>query len=278
MNSDNRRSTVTLGLLAIIGLVISLVYAFGYSNWNHVTPLFGLLAPYNFLLVAFTIPMIGCIITAILMPRLVAPLFLRVKGKVLSKYKNAYISVKPQPIQFRQWLGRAGLTALLILGLLSILVNVIDPLLFMNPEQLALFPAVPQLSPSVTLPLAGFIAPIAFGLWATSWAMEDAGLMHYSIPESDDEYLYEIEPVFRRFSSYLKGYAGLASVIFISWVIVLLVDASVPEMAVFITLLVPIFSILQTIPGYFVYSRLSKYFLISNLTEINRVSKSDLIA
>lgn len=279
MSTDNRRSIVTLALLPIIGLLISLVYAFGFSDWNNVTPLFGLLAPYNFLLVAFVIPMVGCIVTAILMPRLVAPLFLRIKGKVMPKYKNAYISIKPKTIRLRQWLGRALLTALLILGLLSILVNVIDPLQFMNPEQYTMFmeeTGFPQLSPSITLSLAGFIAPIVFGLWATSWAMEDAGLMHYCLPESDDERLYEVEPVYRRYSSYLKGYAGLASLIFISWTLFLLLAASINFQAVIFTFLVPVFSILQTIPGYFVYSQLDTSFLTSKLSEINRVSKSDL--
>lgn len=279
MSTDNRRSMMILALLPVIGLVISFVYAFGFSDWNNVTPLFGLPAPYNFMLIAFAIPMVGSIVTAILMPRIVAPLFLRIKGKVMPKYKNAYISVAPKPLQLRQWLGRALLTALLILGLLSILVNVIDPLLFMNSEQYTMFlyeTGVPQLSPSVTLSLAGFIAPIVFGLWATSWAMEDAGLMHYHIPESDNESLYEIEPVFRRYSSYLKGYAGLASIIFISWTIFLLADTTINFQAVIFTFLVPVFSILQTIPGYFVYSRLSKSFLTSNLSEINRVSESNL--
>ncbi|MGY5852415.1 MAG: hypothetical protein RTU92_02485 [Candidatus Thorarchaeota archaeon] len=280
MSTENRRSIVLLALLPVIGLVISLVYAFGFSDWANVTPLFGLPAPYRFLLVAFAIPMVGSIVAAILIPRIVAPLFLRIKGKIMPGYKNAYISITSRPLQLRRWLGRALLTALLILGLISILVNVIDPLLFMNIEQYTMFSDLmgfPQLSPSVTLSLAGFVAPIAFGLWAASWAMEDAGLMHYNLPESGDEHLYEIEPVYRRYSSYLKGYAGLASLIFISWTLYLLSISPLNFQAVIFTLLMPVFSILQTIPGYFVYSRLNTSFLTSNLSEINRVVKADLI-
>ena len=104
MNTDNRRSIVILALLPVIGLAISLVYAFGFSDWNNVTPLFGLPAPYRFILVAFAIPMIGCIVAAILLPRIITPLFLRIKSKVMPKYKNAYIGVKPNPLQLRQWL------------------------------------------------------------------------------------------------------------------------------------------------------------------------------
>ncbi len=280
MSTDNRRSIVILSLLLVIGLVFSLVYAFVFSDWNNVTPLFGLPAPYRFLLVAFAIPMIGSIVTAILMPRIVAPLFLRMKGKFMPKYKNAYVNIKPNPFQLRRWLSRALLTALLILGLISIVVNVIDPHLFMNPEQYTMFQeeiGFPQLAPPVTISLAGFIAPLAFGLWAVSWAMEDAGLMHYNLPESDDERLYEIEPVYRRYSSYLKGYAGLASLIFMSWTLCLLWVANMDYQAVIFTLLMPVFSIIQTIPGYFVYTRLRTSFLTSKLSEINKVSKSDLI-
>ena len=279
MSTDNRRSIVVLALLPIIGLVISLIYAFVFSDWENITPLFNLTAPYRFLLVAFAIPMIGSIVTAVLMPRIVAPFFLRIKGKVMPKYKDAYINIEPKTLQLRRWLGRALLTALLILGLMSILVNVIDPLQFMNLTQYEMFLeqiGFAQLAPPVTLSLAGFIAPIAFGLWAASWAMEDAGLMHYSIPKSEDESLYEIEPVYRRYSSYLKGYAGLASLLFISWILFLLWNANMNFEAVVFTLLMPVYSILQTIPGYFVYSRLSTSFLTSKLSEINRVSVEDL--
>ena len=198
MSTDNRKSVVVLALLPIIGLVISLIYAFVFSDWENVTPLFNLPAPYSFLIVAFAIPMIGSVVAAVLMPRIVAPIFLRIKSKALKKYKNAYIHIEPNPLQLRRWLGRALLTALLILGLMSILVNVIDPHQFMNQQQYDMFLdqlGFVQLSTPVIFSLAGFIAPISFGLWSASWAMEDAGLMHYDIPKSDDERLYEIEPV-----------------------------------------------------------------------------------
>lgn len=280
MNSENKKSTAILALLPIIGLVISIVYAFGFADWTNVTPLFGLPTAYGFLLVAFVIPMVGSIMTAILMPRIVTSLFLIIKRKLLPKYKNAYLNNKLDPLQLRRWLSRALLTALLILGLISILVNIIDPRVFMSEQQYIMFQeemGFPQLAPPVTFPLSGLIAPIAFGLWAASWAMEDAGLMHYHIPENDNAVLYEIEPVYRRYDSYLKGYAGLASIIFISWTIYLLWTANMSYLAVIFTILMPVFSILQTIPGYFVYARLSTSFLTSNLLEISRVSESDLL-
>jgi len=280
MSIENRRSVMVLALLPIIGLIISLVYAFVFSDWENVTPLFNLPAPYSFLLVAFAIPMIGSVVAAVLMPRIVAPIFLRIKGKVMKNYKNAYISMEPNPLQLRQWLGRALLTALLILGLMSILVNVIDPHQFMNEQQYLMFEAqigFVQLSTPVIFSLAGFIAPIAFGLWSASWAMEDAGLMHYDIPKPDEKRLYEIEPVYRRYSNYLKGYAGLASLLFMTWVIFLLLNTDIDFRAVTFTFLIPVFSILQTIPGYFVYARLRTSFLTSKLSEINKFSISDLL-
>jgi hypothetical protein len=281
MSEENRRSVIVLAFLPVFGLVISLVYAFGFSTWENVTPLFNLPAPYSFLIVAFAIPMIGSIVAAVLMPRIVAPIFLRIKGKVMKNYKNAYINIKPDPLQLRRWLGRAFLTALLILGLMSILVNVINPYQFMNQQQYDMFQeqlgGFVQLSTPIVFALAGLIAPIAFGLWSASWAMEDAGLMHYDIPKSGDTRLYEIEPVYRRYSNYLKGYAGLASLLFMTWVVFLLWSVNIPVLAVIFTLLIPVFSILQTIPGYFVYARLSTSFLTSKLSEINKVSVLDLM-
>ena len=58
----------------------------------------------------------------------------------------------------------------------------------------------------------GFVFPLAVGLWAVSWAMEDAGLMHYAFKSEDN---YEIEPIHIRYTSYLKGYAGISALMFV---------------------------------------------------------------
>ncbi|MCK4567507.1 MAG: hypothetical protein KAU48_09385, partial [Candidatus Thorarchaeota archaeon] len=231
------------------------------------------------LLLVFGIPMVGSIITAFLMPRLFAPIFLKGKRVRLSGYKDAYLPVTQNRLSIKQWFGRASLVSLLILGFIAAIVNIIDPLLFMTQVEYNEFiieTGLPQLAPPVIITLTGLIAPIAFGLFAISWIMEDAGLIHYSIPAEDEDKLYKVEPVHDSYSSYLKGYSGLSSLIFLISVFYLFwTHGGNVESAIF-TLLVPIFAILQTIPGYILYVRLDKSFLTSKLPEARRLNESDL--
>ncbi len=279
MSNGNGRTAAILGLFTIIGFVISIFYAFSNPDWNTVIPIFGLQTPYHFLLLAFGIPMVGSIITALLMPRLFAPIFLKVKRVQLSGYKDAYLPVPQNKLSIKQWFGRASLVSLLILGLIAAIVNVIDPLLFMTQTDYNGFlieTGLPQFAPPVIVTLAGLIAPIAFGLFAISWIMEDAGLIHYSIPAEAENKLYKVEPVHDSYSSYLKGYSGVSSLIFLISVFYLFwTHGGNVESAIF-TLLVPIFAILQTIPGYILYVRFDKSFLTSKLPEARRLNESDL--
>ena len=218
MTNGNGRAAAILGLFAIIGFVISILYAFSNPDWNTIIPIFGLQIPYHFLLLVFGIPMVGSIITAFLMPRLFAPIFLKGKRVRLSGYKDAYLPVTQNRLSIKQWFGRASLVSLLILGFIAAIVNIIDPLLFMTQVEYNEFiieTGLPQLAPPVIITLTGLIAPIAFGLFAISWIMEDAGLIHYSIPPEDEDKLYKVEPVHDSYSSYLKGYSGVSSLIFL---------------------------------------------------------------
>ncbi len=218
LTTTNRQATIFLSLLAIIGFVISFVFALTNANWTSITPIFGLQTPYHFLLVAFGIPMIGSIITMYVMPRLFAPVFLRLKRIRFPEYKDAYLPLARNQLSIKQWFGRASLVALLILGLVAAIINIIDPLWFMSVSEYNEFlteTGLPQFAPPVTVTLAGLIAPLAFGLFAISWIMEDAGLIHYNIPPGDEIKLYRVEPVHESYNSFLKGYSGLSSIIFL---------------------------------------------------------------
>ncbi|TXT57900.1 MAG: membrane protein of unknown function [Candidatus Thorarchaeota archaeon] len=278
MASINKRSLVVLLLLTTIGFILSMLWAFFGSDFSDITPLFGLPTPLHFLVVAFVIPMLGGIITGIVFPRLITPLFLRLVGLKMRKYKTAYLPVHHDRLGIRRWFGRAVLTALLILGLMAAVINIIDPQILMTPTNYADLLAetgLPQYTPPVTISIAGFLSPLAFGLWAVSWALEDAGILQYYLPEKDGV-LYDIEPIHHQYSGYLKGYAGLSSVIFFVSIFLLFAgQEGLVEVAVF-TLLIPLFLILQTIPGYIVYTRMSNDYLRKGLQQAGPLTESDL--
>ena len=277
LNSDSRNAAVLL-LITVLGVLVSVYYAFSNATWTLIIPLFNLPTTYHFLLVAIVIPMIGCILAAVILPRIIASLFMTFKRVTMHGYKNAYVPVNRGGLSLRRWLGRSLLLSLLILGLIAAVVNFIDPHLFMSAEEYSDFlseTGVPQFAPPVTITLAGLIAPLAFGLLAASWALEDAGIIHYSLP-TDESKLYEVEPVYRRLSSSLKGYAGLSSILFvISVAFTFWTLGGNMEGAIF-TLLIPLFSVLQMIPGYLVYARLGSDYLRKGLPEATRLSESDL--
>lgn len=278
MSDGNRRNGTVLLMLAIVGILVSVFYALSNATWTQITPLFNLPTAYHFLLVALVIPIIGCMITALVMPRILVPIFMVIKKVAKHKYRNAYVQISYDRLSLRRWIRRAFLLSLLILGLIAAVVGIIDPRLFMTPEEYTNFLAetgVPQFAPPVTITIAGLIAPLAFGILATAWIMEDAGLIHYYLPEDRSE-LYEVEPVYKQFSNYIKGYAGLSSILFIiSVAFIFLTSGGNYESAIF-TLLVPFFSILQMIPGYLVYSRLGTDYLRKGLPLAGHLRESDL--
>ncbi|MFW9933163.1 MAG: hypothetical protein ACFFDR_10950, partial [Candidatus Thorarchaeota archaeon] len=121
----------------------------------------------------------------------------------------------------------------------------------MSPKEITEFPLDGiseeffKYTPPVIITLTGLIAPIAMGFWAVSWILEDAGLVHYQFSD-DDSPLFEVEPVYLRLKGYLKGYAGLSSILFfLSMILIFYSVPAVLETAIFTTF-IPMFSILQT--------------------------------
>jgi hypothetical protein len=231
-----------------------------------------------FIFIGFLIPVIGGIITAIILPRILVPLFLATKSVVWRNFQNGYIETGQDVYSLRRWFSRSLLIALLVLGLIAAIINTIDPLLFITPAQQAEFESLfgvgsARFVPPITMSLAGLLSPIALGLWATSWAMEDAGLVHYKIPKEDEVGFYEVEPIHVRFSSYVKGYAGISSLIFI--ITIFLIMSSDLDNA-FFTLLMPLYAIVQTIPGYLVYTVLSKKYLRKGLPKVRNIREEDI--
>jgi hypothetical protein len=197
-----------------------------------------------FIVMAFIIPIVGGMICVILIPRIVLPLFLKTKGIIWGGFQNGYLETGEDGSNIRRWFSRSLLIALLVIGLIAAIISSIDPYWFITSTQYAEFQAewgYPQFAPPITMSLAGFLSPIALGLWATAWFMEDAGLVHYKFPKDDETGFFEVEPVHVRFSSYVKGYAGVSSLIFIVTIFFLMINS---WMNALFTLLMPFYAII----------------------------------
>ncbi len=274
--SSEQRSFYILLCITIIGTFVTVIYASINPNFD-IIPLFNLPTVYHFYLLSFVVPIVGCIITAVILPRIIAPIFLRLKKLTMSKYIDAYVEITPQPLSLRKWIGRTLLTTLLLLGLIAVVVQILDPALFMTTElynELVGY-GLAKYAPPLTISIGGLLVPIAFGMLAAAWAMEDAGLMHYYIPEEEDR-LYEVEPTHMRYTTYLKGYAGLSSLLFIISIIYqfMVVGGNIEN--AFVTILLPFFAIIQTIPGYLVYMKMGSQYLKKGLPVIDKIDESNL--
>jgi hypothetical protein len=112
-------------------------------------------------------------------------------------------------------------------------------------------------------------------MWSVSWAYHDASIFHYKIPDVDKNELFEIEPVYLRYDTLLKGYAGLSSILFI---INLLMIQLVDQNALMMTLVLYVFlhMTLLSLPSLYVHSRMNHLWLRKNLPKARRLTKSDI--
>ncbi|MBD3337512.1 MAG: hypothetical protein GF353_00295 [Candidatus Lokiarchaeota archaeon] len=167
---------------------------------------------------------------------------------------------------------------LLTLGFLAFLFPIVDPQLWVDEQTYCVYIEEIGIDPryafQLTIALAGIIYPISVGLWAISWAIEDAGLVHY-VFQSDG--YYEIEPVNVKYTSYLQGYAGLSSIFFI--VEIFMYHASHDRLSDSFLVFPPlIIIVLCFFPTYFLFNKIlgSHQYLKKNLEEIKKLTKEDL--
>jgi len=127
-----------------------------------------------------------------------------------------------------------------------------------------------------------FVFPIVIGLWSVGWALEDSGLIHYSGLEGQKERwdkLFEIEPIHLRYNGYLKGYAGISSMVFLISMGVYFAGFEGRAEDVLMIILIPAFSMIYTIPSYIIYGLTKGKFeyLRKELPEAKRLAESELI-
>ena len=281
-----------------IGLLIAFIIVYFFMSIRLITadrksgviPISGLPEVYHMMLFFMIFPLILTIVAVIVFPRVFAPLLLKGKRIIFRRYNDAYIDSDPDVLLPKIFIKRAIYIFLLTLGILAIIVP------FMSNEVAKLF-LLPKnaeyyeeegLNLRFVLPVLfaitfTFILPIVMGLWSIGWSLEDSGLIHYSGLKGQRERLdklFEIEPTHLRYNSYLKGYAGISSIIF-------LVSLSVyfsgfegrAEDALFV-ILTPLMTIFISVPAYIFYNLTKGKFgyLRKKLPEAKRIAEADLLA
>lgn len=179
-------------------------------------PITGLTSEIQILIFGVLFPLLISIITAIIFARFIAPLFLTAKNNLLArKYSNGYLERDNSPFRAKRLVRRMFYLILLAFGFLSFIIPAVDANQWLSPETICNYEERgldPQYNFTIFLALMGMVYPLAVGLWAVSWAIEDASLMHYVFRKDD---YYEIEPIHVKYTSYLKGYAGISGLLFV---------------------------------------------------------------
>ncbi len=185
-----------------------------------IIPLFGLPAVTHRLLIYTICPVVLSMISILVFPRVFAPLYLRLKSIGGKKYKNAYIGRKINIMTPTRWIGRGIMVFLLSMGISSTLmeIGILNPWAFIEPgrwaENAARYGVFIVYQMDVFFGAFCLVSFIVVGLWAIGWSFEDAGLIHYHLPENPMDEFFEVEPVHFRYKTWLTGYAGLSALFF----------------------------------------------------------------
>ncbi|MFW9982513.1 MAG: hypothetical protein ACFFE3_11420 [Candidatus Thorarchaeota archaeon] len=247
------------------------------SNWIDplswgVVPFTGMRAAVTYIIFWLVWPIVGGMVLAVIMPRILGPIFIRLKGAIWRDYENAYVDIQP-PLTQKRILRRALYLGLLTMGIVSLLVYILPPELFIPPGDVS--PPISIFHLASVSTIAGLVVPIAIAMWSVSWSFHDASLVHYKMPDIGKEELYEIEPVYLRYDTLLKGYAGLSSILFI---VNLLLYQFVDQQALMVIVVLYVFMhmTLLTLPSLYVHSRMNHLWLRKNLPKARRLTKSDI--
>lgn len=291
MSEKKKLNKLFIGLLvAYIGIYIFMsIRILTTERQAGVVPISGLPEDYHMMLFFMILPPILTTVAVLVFPRLFAPLLLKGKQKIYRHYNDAYIETDPNILSSKIFVKRAIYIFLLTLGFLAIIIPLMSneiAKLFIIPKN-AEFYEGEGLDLRFVLPVLfsitfTFILPIVMGLWSIGWVLEDSGLIHYSGLEGQRERLdklFEIEPTHLRYNSYLKGYAGISSIVFLISLTVYFMGFEGRAEDAFFVILTPLMTIIISVPAYIIYN-LNKGkvgYLRKGLPEAKRIAESDLI-
>ena len=129
----------------------------------------------------------------------------------------------------------------------------------------------------VSTAVVGLLTPVAVAILSVGWSFEDAGLVHFDIPK-DNTRLYEIEPIFRRYNSYVKGYAGLSSLLFLLAIVTYFAFFPGRFIDAIITLILPLTTVLLTPLAYYTYVKTNTSFLRGKYLTLGQVTEEELLS
>lgn len=290
-----KRTLIVIFILYICTLIYPISNILTVSDEADVerVALFNLPLRTHLVIIYIVWPLLLTIICVILFPLIFPRLFLKVKGKVFYKYKNAFLNLEEPKLNTKKYIKRSILIFLLTMGLSATILSVLNfkPSWLISKTQADVYDSIGITTvlymPEVILGLAYLVYPFAIGLWSVAWALEDSGLMHYKLPKEGQKKLYEIEPVYLKFNATIKGYAGVSAIIFYVAAIIyyitnekLLASESGGMQLAFV------FSIgsllmFNWLPAFVVYSLVSKKIatkmLTKNLKEIKMVYEKEFL-
>jgi hypothetical protein len=288
-----RKNLVKIFIIYIIGFIvfsiIMIIQILSVERQPGIVPFSGLTEASHFIVFFFILPFILSIAAVLIFPRIFPALLLKSKKIVYRRYKDAFIETDLDAFTPKKIIIRLIYIFLLTLGFLAIVVPLMSDEVarmfintgtvdFYEDEGLDLRFVLPVLM-TITF---SFIFPIVIGLWSIGWALADSGLVHYSGLEGQKERydkLFEIEPTHMKYNNYLKGYAGISSVVFLISLAIYFTGFQGRATDVMMVILIPAFSILYSIPPYLVYGLEKGKFqkLRKGLPEAKRIAEADFI-
>ena len=266
---------IFLILFSIIVGVLMVVFI-GHDG---IVPLFGLEHRYTLMITNLLWPIFGSIICALIFPRIIAPMYLAIKKYIMPDFKNGQTDIETKPYRLKKWFWRSIYVSLLVLGIQAFLVGFFPYESMLTPTDLLGYQGAGidiRFTLSVTSGIVGLLTPIAVGVLSVGWALEDSGLIHYDLPKEGDR-IYEVEPIFRRYISYIKGYAGLSSILFLVTIIFYFIGYGAERwLDAFFTMIIPFQAMLYSAFGYFTYVKTNTKFLRGRYPPVGTVTEDEI--
>ncbi|TXT55079.1 MAG: membrane protein of unknown function [Promethearchaeota archaeon] len=127
---------------------------------------------------------------------------------------------------------------------------------------------------------ANIIFPLIVGLWANGWVLEDTGLMHFKLPKENEAFLYEIEPIYLKYNSFVKGYAGISSIFYLVTAIIFYISYDLIDVIALVLSQI-IFMMFFIVPAYFFHllmvERLHKKLFRKGMQEVPIISQENYL-
>ena len=280
MSESKKSIFYTMIFVTVLSIAAGLI-TFTMTQDSGIVPLLGLSNKLHALVLNLIWPVIGSMICAILFPRFLAPLYLAAKKYIMADFKNGELEIDTEPYRVGKWFKRSIFVSLLVLGIQALFLGFFPHQALLTPADLAGYEGLGidiRYVLGVTTGIVGLVTPVAVGLLSVGWAMEDSGLVHYDLP-GEPTRIYEVEPVFRRYNSYLKGYAGFSSIIYLLSIVVYFPQFGMDRMIdVVFTLIMPFQAILYCGFGYLAYVLVNTQFLRGRYKKVGQITEDEILS